>query len=146
MNNEPQGAIEAADALQIAKNLLKWKNYIIYALVIVALVEGGIMLWQRGTVQEGKAELAKQQTVLHEVKVVRDLALANLKECMSKGSKQNKSVKDASDKYKRVRTDFDNLQDRIDRGDFYKPADDIRNQLTPKTCKEALDFMNRNLK
>lgn len=144
-NNEtPQGAIEAKDVINVATKLSKWKNYVLYAAVAIILIEGGVILWQRGTVANAETELAKNQTEMQRLRIERDLAKSNENTCKLNLDSQNKQIDKQGKDYAKLQADMKALEKKIADGDFYDKADDVRNQQTPKTCEEALDFMNRN--
>lgn len=145
MEKLPADRVEELNLVQVIDKVSNWKTYVIYALLALAVVEGLGLLWQRGTVAETKAFMAKQELVMKDLKISRDIARSNADSCQLKMDQQNQSIEDAAKKLKKIEDDLAQLQSRINRGDFYKPAVDVKKQPTPKTCKEALDFINRNI-
>lgn len=140
----PQGAT-AGDIIKVAGKLSNWKTYVIYALLAVIVVEGVVIIWQRGNVATAELAVANKDKELATVILARDTAQGNDKTCRLNLADQNTKVGDAGKRYTVLQAEMDALELRIARGDFYKPADKVRNQPTPKSCDEALDFMNRNI-
>jgi hypothetical protein len=138
----PQGA--TGDVLKVVGHLTKWKTYAIYALLAVVVAEGAYIVWQRGNVAEAKLEVANKDKELQQVILERDLAKMNEKSCRINLDDQNGKITDAGKRYDRLQAEMVELARKIANGDFYDKADDVRNQTTPKSCQEALDFMNRN--
>lgn len=143
-NNEIQQGIDASDLVKVAGKLSNWKTYVIYALLAVAAIESGIIIWQRANVAEAKLEVSKKDNELQRIMIERDIAKANEKSCRVNLDDQNLRVTEAGKRYEVLQKEFAKLAETIAKGDFYKPADDLRKQPVPKTCQEALDFMNRN--
>lgn len=139
----PQGA-SAGDIVKVATKLSNWKNYVIYALLAVMVVEGVVILWQRGTVAEAKLDVQKKEKEVAALKVERDIAKSNESSCRINLDKQNTDIADAGKRYNDLQKEFDQLQRDIDSGKYYKNADDVKKQPVPKTCQETLDFFNRN--
>ena len=143
----PQG-IDLADLAKAVSKLSNWKNYTIYALIIVSLILGGIALWQRGTVAHSKTQLAKTETTMQRLEIERDVALANAAACRGNLESQNRQIEDQGRKYKDLTEEMSDLGNQIAKsiadGKAYRNSQNIRNQTTPQTCDEALEFMNRN--
>ena len=140
---EPQAAT-AGDILKVAGKLSNWKTYVIYALLALVVVEGVVIIWQRGTVAKSAVLVAKADAKVTRITTERDIALSNEKSCRVNLADQNEKVGDAGKRYDRLKGEMDDLAKRIKDGEFYKPAEDVRKQPTPKSCDEALDFLNRN--
>jgi hypothetical protein len=130
--------------------LSNWKTYVIYLLLAVSLGEGVVILWQRGTNSHAKTELVKKDREIDMLKVARDLANANLATCQLNVEDQNRRIAAFGDDYKNLNKQFNDLdtfiRTGIKNGTFYRKADEVRNQVTPKSCDETLDFLNRNTK
>lgn len=138
----PQGAV--SDILVVAKRLTRWKTYVIYLLLATVAVEAGVIVWQRGNVAKAELAVASKDKELTRVKLERDLANTNEKSCRVNLDDQNGKIADAGKRYDRLQREMVELAKKIAEMDAYKPADDVRKQPTPKSCQEALDFMNRN--
>lgn len=140
----PQG-LDVSDAAKLVSKASNWQTYLIYLLLICILIEGIAILWQRGTVNAYKLKLAKYDNEITLLKTARDLAQSNEAACRVNFDVQNKKIiqlgKDLAD----ANTSFDDLRNRILKGEFNKAADAVKNQPTPKTCQDAVEFINRNL-
>lgn len=136
MDNEFK-APEGISVGSIVGKAVNWQQYVIYVLLIVCAAQGGWILWQRGS-------NAKQTTEIQHLKIERDTAKTNEAATKVALDEQNKQIADAGKNYNDLQKKFDDLAKKIKNGDYYKPADNARNQPTPKSCQEALDFMNRN--
>jgi septal ring factor EnvC (AmiA/AmiB activator) len=145
MDNAPKEQPEEISIGQLTGTVLNWRTYVIYVLLAISLLEGLGLIWQRGTVAETKAMMAKQELTMKDLKISRDIARSNADSCQLKMDQQNKSIADSDAKLKKIEYDLNQLQQRINHGDFYKPVLDVKKQPTPKTCKDALDFINRNI-
>ena len=132
-------------SLDVSTKLAKWKNYVIYALLAVVAAEGVGLLWQRGTVEATKTQLVEAQAKLDKVNTALALSKANEQSCKLASDRQNKAIADAGERFNELKERFYKLEEDIKNGKFYKEADDIKRQPTPKTCEEALDFITRNL-
>ncbi len=139
----PQAAM-ATNIISVAGKLSNWKQYVIYALLVVVAIEGGYIVWQRGNFAEAKLEVANKDKQLNQVILERDLAKMNEKSCRVNLDDQNGKITDAGKRYDRLQSEMVDLAKKIANGNYYNPADNVRNQPTPKTCQDALDFMNRN--
>lgn len=143
VEHEPQGS--ALDIVApILKTVTPWRTYVIYALIGLAVIEGGIILWQRGTVAAAKLEVAHKDAEVNRITLERDIANTNEKSCRVNLDDQNRKISDAGKRYDNIQKEMKELSERLKDMDVYKPADDVRKQPTPTTCQEALDFMNRN--
>lgn len=145
----PQGvSLNDINIPQIVSRLSNWKNYVIYTLLVVILVLVGVVIWQRGSLAKAETTIAKNTTVQQHLIIERDLAKSDLKTCGMKVAEQNVQITKAGDDYAQVKKDWSKLDkfisDGIRNGTIFKSADEVRRQKTPKSCNEALDFMNRN--
>lgn len=145
----PQGAIDAGDVITAATKLTKWKTYVLYAALAVILVQTGVILWQRGSVAKAETALAQNQTEMLQLKTERDIAKTNENSCKLALDTQSGKVGDAGKEYDKLQRDFNaykkEIEDGFKSGKYYKKADDIRNQPTPKDCDGLLDFFNKNI-
>lgn len=142
-NQEPQAAV--ADVIKTVGHITKWKDYLIYVLIALMVLEGGVIVWQRGSVAKAEKAVVEKDRQLDAMKVARDLAIGNEQTCRLNIADQNAKIADASKRYTELQGEMVELAKKIAKGDYYKPADNVRNQEIPKTCEETLDFMNRNL-
>lgn len=143
----PQG-IDLADLAKAVSRLSNWKTYTIYALIVISLILGGIALWQRGTVAHAETQLAKTETTMQRLEIERDVALANAAACRGNLESQNKQIEEQGEKFKDLSEEMGDLGKQIAKsiaeGKAYRNSQNVRDQATPQTCEEALEFMNRN--
>ena len=139
----PQG-VKVSDVVDVAVKLSKWKTYALYALLAVVAIQGGVIIWQRGNVAKAELAVANKDKEMVSIILERDVARGNDKTCRLNLADQSAKITEAGKRYTVLQGEMAELERRIANGDFYKPADNVRNQATPKSCAEALDFMNRN--
>lgn len=140
----PQG-IDASDIAKVVVKASNWKTYVIYALLVVIAVESVGLLWQRGTVKGYEVKIAKHDSEILRFQTERDIAKANEKSCRVNLDDQNKKLTELGNRFKNMQNSFSDIESRIKSGEFTRNADNVRKQPTPKTCQEAVDFINRNL-
>lgn len=145
----PQG-ISLGGIGNLAGGIAGIKNYIIYGLLAVIAGLGIWIIVQRAEVATANLAVQKQKTEITTLKIERDVAKANEERTKKAFDEQSKNITDEGKKYKDAQDKVDALnkwiRDNIANGHIFKDADDVRNQNTPKDCKEALDFLNRNTK
>lgn len=151
--NLPPEQLQSLNVEDIAKavvRLSKWKNYVIYLLLLVAIVLAGLLLWQRGNLAYAKTELAQAETVTQRLQTERDLAMTNETSCRTNLQNQNDQIEGQGELYNKMVDGMGELGKKIDKsiaeGAAYRKSTNVRNQTTPKTCAEVLDFLNRNSK
>lgn len=137
----PQG-VDVGDVVKIAGKVSNWKTYALYFLLAVTVVQSMAIIWQRGTVAKAKLDVEKLDKKLQRAYLERDIAKENDASCRVNLTDQNEKIEKAGEEYEKLKSDFDKLKDDIKKGKYYREADNIRNKPTPKTCSEALDFLN----
>lgn len=146
----PQAAynISVADIASAVVKLSNWKTYVIYGLIGLSVVLGGVALWQRGTIANNKVALVEKKAEIETLKVERDLAKANETACRTSVENQNKRITEQGEQYRKLSDDMAELGEGIARsiaeGKAYRKSQSTREQATPKTCEETLDFLNKN--
>lgn len=137
-------ALKNTKVINVIGKLSNWKNYVIYALLALSIGEGVWILVQRTDVAKAHTAVTKAKADRDMAIVARDIAKGNEAKCKISYNQVVFDVNAANAKYNQLSHDFEVLNKAIKDGKFFKPADDVRKQATPKSCQEALEFMNRN--
>jgi hypothetical protein len=145
--NEELEAIKASDVVQTVAKLSKWKDYVLYLLLFVVAVEGVVILWNRGTINDYETKALTAKVELDKVKLARDQAIANESICHAKMSEQNAIIDKEGKKFQNIQKDFSDLAKTLAelQARYNKDVTNVMNQPTPKTCADINSFINRNL-
>lgn len=139
-----QEEVLAGGVLSVVGAVSNWKTYVIYALLGLVAIEGIYIIWQRGNVAAAELVARNSEEKVKDMKLARDLAQANEATCRVNFEDQNRKIEEAGKRYNKLQSEMLDLATDIANGKYYKPANDVRNQITPKTCIETLDFLKRN--